>query len=196
MNPYRLRIADYLLPVVSRLGELNKVLDFGSGDGWFASRFNALDSVKNLTALDVKRRPNVHFEPQIYTPGEAIPFPDCSFDLVYSIDVLHHCEDPFYQLDELSRVSARYLLIKDHAYRTSVGRWTLAVLDELGNRRFGIPSLYQYQHGSSWTDHLSRRGWTLKAKVMPMKCHSGILGLATNGLQYYALYERQAATSS
>jgi len=29
-----------------------------------------------------------------------------------------------------------------------------------------------------------------------MKCHSGVLGLATNGLQYYALYERQAATSS
>lgn len=196
MNPYRLRIADYLLPAVSELGGLESVLDFGSGDGWFASQFSALDGVKSLVALDVKRRQHVHYEPQIYTPGGPIPFPDASFDLVYSIDVLHHCEDPFYQLDELCRVSSKYLLIKDHTYQTSVGRWTLAVLDELGNRRFGIPSLYQYQQGSSWTEHLAQKGWMMKKRVIPMKCHTGILGLATNGLQYYALYERAEVTSS
>jgi len=167
------------------------VLDFGSGDGWFASRLLAENLTLELVALDIKRRESVYLEPCIYVPGGDLPFEDGSFDLAYSVDVLHHCDDPFSQLDELTRVSRRYLLIKDHNYSSAAGRLALAVLDELGNRKFGIPSPYNYQHAWSWTEHLARRGWVQKILIHPAPCHVGPLGLLTNSLQYVALYERE-----
>ncbi len=81
-------------------------------------------------------------------------------------------------------------MIKDHTFRSATGRWTLAVLDELGNRKFGIPSPYHYQHGWAWTEHLEKRGWTLQTLLHPASCHTGLLGILTNPLQYVARYER------
>jgi hypothetical protein len=180
-----------LKPILEELGHLDKVLDFGSGDGWFASQVLAEQRARDLVPLDVKKRERVFVEPLVCAPGAPLPFPDNTFDLAYSVDVLHHCSDPFMQLDELTRVSRRYLLIKDHNYSGTVGRLALAVLDELGNRKFGIPSPYNYQHAWSWTDHLARRGWVQKILVHPAPCHVGPLGLMTNALQYVALYERE-----
>ena len=191
MNPYRRRVWSLLAPILQRCKPLHKVLDFGSGDGWFASRLLAENLTRKLVALDIKRRESVYLEPCIYVPDDGLPFKDGSFDLAYSVDVLHHCDNPFSQLDELTRVSRRYLLIKDHNYSSATGRLALAVLDELGNRKFGIPSPYNYQHGLRWTDHLDRRGWVQKILVHPAPCHVGPLGLLTNSLQYVALYERE-----
>jgi hypothetical protein len=63
-------------------------------------------------------------------------------------------------------------------------------LDELGNRRFGIPSPYQYQRNWEWHTHLLANGWRALSFIHPAICHTGILGAMTNGLQYVALYER------
>ena len=191
MNPYRQRIWSMLKPILEAQGPLDKVLDFGCGDGWFASQVLAHMQVRELVPLDVKRREHVFVEPLICTPDAPLPFPDETFDLAYSVDVLHHCADPFRQLDELTRVSRRYLLLKDHNYSSATGRLALAVLDELGNRKFGIPSPYNYQHAWSWTDYLARRGWVQKIFIHPAPCHVGPLGLLTNSLQYVALYERE-----
>jgi len=191
MNPYRKRVWSILEPILRACAPLKSVLDFGSGDGWFASQVLAQKLTGYLVALDVKRRDAVFVEPTIYLPGSPLPFADRTFDLVYSVDVLHHCDDPFAQLDELIRVSRRYLLIKDHNHFGPVGRLTLAVLDELGNRRFGIPSPYRYQHAWNWNTHLAQRGWIQKTLIHPARCHTGPMGALTNGLQYVALYERE-----
>ncbi len=129
-------------PILEAHGPLGRVLDFGCGDGWFASQVLAKQRARELVPLDVKRREHVFVEPLVCAPDTPLPFPDAAFDLAYSVDVLHHCSDPFMQLDELTRVSRRYLLIKDHNYSSAAGRLALAVLDELGNRKFGIPSPY------------------------------------------------------
>lgn len=181
-----------LHPLVSSLGKLDSVLDFGCGDGWFSRQMLEAEVVGDLVSLDVKRRETVYVEPVIYKANEPIPYPDSSFDLVYTVDVLHHCDDPLAQLTELARVSKRYLLIKDHTYRTQVGRMTLAVLDELGNRKFGIPSPYNYQQLWSWKAHLERLGWFERALIHPARCHVGIMGALTNSLQYVGLYERRS----
>lgn len=190
MNPYRQRVWQQLARMFEGIGRQDRVLDFGSGDGWFASQVVQQGWAQHLVALDVKRRERVLVEPLIYTPGAPIPFDDRSFDLVYSIDVLHHCADPFTQLQDIDRVARRFILLKDHTYETQLGRGILAVLDEVGNRRFGIPSLYQYQHRWAWRDHLQALGWRERALIHPSQCHVGVLGRLTNSLQYVALYER------
>jgi SAM-dependent methyltransferase len=192
MNPYRQRVWSILKEQLQSCAPLDSALDFGSGDGWFASRVRAEHLVRELVPLDVKRRATVFVEPRLYVPGEALPFAAHSFDLSYSVDVLHHCDDPFAQLDELDRVTKRYLLIKDHNYHTAVGQFALAVLDELGNRKFGIPSPYQYQKAWAWTAHLQARGWRQKTLVHPARCHVGPMGALTNSLQYVALFERES----
>ena len=193
MNPYRKRVWAECQPLLQGLGDVREILDFGCGDGWFATQVGALFSAARLTPLDVKRRDSVLVEPMIYEPGAPLPFADASMDLAYAVDVLHHCHSPEFYLDELGRVSRKYLLIKDHSYRSPLGYAALAILDELGNRRFGIPSPQHYQRGRAWTDHLARHGWSLRKMIDPCHCHVGLLGALTNGLQYLALYQRDGS---
>lgn len=189
MNAYRQRIWQMIEPMIAGLGA-TRVLDFGSGDGWFANQVAQSGYCEDVQPIDVKRRDHVIREPVIYPQGAPLPFDSGYFDLAYAIDVLHHCDDPFAQLDELARVSNRYILIKDHRYVTVFGKWSLAVLDELGNRRFGIPSPHHYQRAWAWEGHLCQRGWTMRDMIYPAPCHGGLLGALTNRLQYVALYER------
>lgn len=190
MGDYRLRTLSQIALMLSAIEAPETTLDFGSGDGWFASKISHLLPGSSITTIDVKRRDFVHVEPSLYVQGDPLPYPDGSFDLAYAIDVLHHCDEPTRYVFELSRVARRYILIKDHTYNTSIDRLKLAVLDELGNRRFGIPSPQNYQRGWDWTDYLHSLGWKTRATIYPCPCHVGLLGALTNKLQYLALYER------
>jgi len=145
--------------------------------------------VKRLAPVDVVERKESLVVPQLYD-GRRLPFEDRAFDLAYAVDVLHHCPDPLHAIDDMARCAKRYLLIKDHTYHTAAGRWTLAVLDELGNRRFGIPSPYLYQQDWRWVEHLESRGWRRVAFEHPLACHTGPLAV-TNRLQWIALWERR-----
>lgn len=190
MNPYRKRIWSLLSPLLETQPTPTSILDFGCGDGWFASQISSSFPDAKLTAIDVKRRPSVLVDPVIYSPGESLPFPDKNFDFVYAIDVLHHCAPPLRYLEELARVARRFILIKDHTQNNALGYLALAILDELGNRRFGIPSPQHYQRGWQWTELLAERGWKIRTLIHPCKCHTGLLGAMTNHLQYLALFER------
>ncbi|MCE1239287.1 MAG: class I SAM-dependent methyltransferase [Azonexaceae bacterium] len=190
MNAYRRRIWQEFCVLIKKIDTPAKILDFGCGDGWFASRLQGCFSRAFLVPLDVKRRERLVIEPVIFSAGEKLPFNDGDFDLVYAVDVLHHCHSPEFYLDELSRVSRRYILIKDHTWQRRWEFWALAILDELGNRRFGIPSPQHYQYSNDWSEFLGARGWRLSQMIHPCRCHVGILGALTNRLQYIALYER------
>jgi SAM-dependent methyltransferase len=189
MSAYRERILGDIERIVLPLGPLDKALDFGSGDGFFAEQWARNGGVKHLTAVDVVERPQSRVRPQIYD-GNTLPFADRSFDLVYSVDVLHHCADPFAALRDMARCSSRYLLIKDHTFQTAAGRVALGVLDEIGNRRFGIPSPYHYQERWSWVEQIESSGWKRLDFLHPMRCHAGLLGALTNRLQFIGAWER------
>lgn len=77
-----------------------------------------------------------------------------------------------------------------NAYRKRVLGYLQAILNELGNRRFGIPSPQHYQRGTEWTAQLASQGWTMRTMIHSCRCHSGLLGALSNRLQYVALYER------
>lgn len=191
MNPYRQRVWLKFKALLNSLNEIPvDILDFGSGDGWFSVQVQNTYPSSELTSIDVKHRESVFRAPLVYEPGSRLPFDSASFDLVYAVDVLHHCHSPEFYLDELGRVSRRYILIKDHVWRQKWQFWALAILDELGNRRFGIPSPQHYQYSNDWSGFLAARGWRLSRMIHPCRCHVGILGALTNRLQYIALYER------
>jgi Methyltransferase domain len=192
MTRYRQRILEKIRQLIEPLGPMQTALDFGSGDGFFASQWKNGIAVKSVTAVDVVERKTSLVVPTLYD-GERLPFADQSFDLAYAIDVLHHCRYPAGAISDLSRCSRRYLLIKDHTYQGRVGKFTLGVLDEIGNRRFGIPSPYLYQRGWAWVEQIESNGWRRLSLTHPMRCHAGLLGAATNGMQFLGLWERVRA---
>jgi SAM-dependent methyltransferase len=192
MTRYRQRILEKINQLVEPLGPMEAALDFGSGDGFFASQWKNGRAVRSVTAVDVVERKASLVAPNLYD-GERLPFSDESFDLAYAIDVLHHCHDPVTALRDLSRCSRQYLLIKDHTYQGRIGKFALGLLDEIGNRRFGIPSPYLYQRGWAWVEQIESSGWRRLSLTHPLRCHAGILGAVTNDLQFIGLWERVRA---
>jgi SAM-dependent methyltransferase len=166
-------------------------LDFGSGDGWFARQFLGAGLVTDLTAVEVKLRDGCLYEPVLFD-GRRLPFPDRAFELSYSIDVLHHCDDPLATLCEVLRCTRRLFAIKDHTYRSVFGRMSLSFLEELGNRRFGIPSRHRFQRGWEWFAAIEREGFKLRRLVHPAPCNEGLLGWAANRWHFCAVWERQS----
>jgi SAM-dependent methyltransferase len=194
LDVYRRGIFAILKPLLSSKQPIATALDFGSGDGWFAQQFVTEGLLANVTAVDVHDREHFLVRPVIFD-GRRLPFSDRSFDLVYAVDVLHHCEDPRASLREMIRCSARFLVIKDHTYRNILGRLSLGILDEIGNRRFGIPSLYHYQRAWEWFPWIEQAGFKLRTLVHPAPCHGGIYGWASNHLHFVAVWERQDAST-
>lgn len=188
ITQYRPRILSQLQDQISRV-DAGSVLDFGSGDGYFATHVAQIPSVLSVTPVDVVERPNSLVKPIVYD-GNRLPFEDGSFDLVYSVDVIHHCLDPSKAIEDIIRCTRRFLLIKDHTYHTQFGRAALALLDEIGNRRFGIPSPYLYQQDWEWLEHIQQAGFKQISFIHPMRCQSGLLAW-TNTFQFMTLWERR-----
>lgn len=190
---YKLRIFDCLKSLVTPCEGIHTALDFGSGDGWFTQRLMSDNIIKNIQPVDVKKRSRNFVEPLVYG-GSQLPFKDRYFDLVYAIDVLHHCPSPQYALRDLLRCSGKFCLIKDHVFHTRIEKLILCLLDEIGNRRFGIPSPHKYQKEWEWFDILEENGFELKNLIHPAPCHDGWLGKYTNHLQFIGLWQRKNVT--
>jgi SAM-dependent methyltransferase len=136
------------------------------------------------------RRKRSWVEPVLYD-GQTLPFSDRCFPLVYAMDVLHHCADPLAAIRELLRCADQYVLIKDHTYQSPAGRLVLGLLDEIGNRRFAVPSLYRYQRGWEWLPVMEEAGFLLRVLLHPAPCHlRAPLGL-TNRFQFVGLWQRR-----
>jgi SAM-dependent methyltransferase len=191
MRRYRDRVFALLRDAFRPFAPVHRALDFGAGDGWYARAFQDAGLAREIVGVDVQPRARPYV-PTVLYDGRRVPFDDRHFDLVSSIDVLHHCPDPRASLIEALRCSSRFFLLKDHTYETLPGKLALAVLDELGNRRFGIPSPYHYQRGRTWFPWIEAEGFALRALVHPAPCHRAILGWMTNPLQLVSLWERTA----
>jgi len=103
------RVVPYILPHVSRN---MRVLDFGNGSG-ATTKCLAEESGASVTGVDVAQN-SLFPIPVVSYDGSALPFRDGTFDLVYSVFVVHHCPDVDNVLREVARVSkGRILLIED-----------------------------------------------------------------------------------
>ena len=189
LTGYRARTYALVRDTMRALGPIANAADIGAGEGWYARALMDDGVIARCTPVEVTRRALTIVEPVLYD-GARLPFPDRSVELVYAVDVVHHACDPFALLDEMARVASRWIVLKDHTYQTALGRFTLAVLDELGNRRFGIPSPGRYQRAWSWLPRLEASGFVVRTLMHPAPCHPHILGALTNRLQFVAAFER------
>lgn len=87
----------------------DRVLDLGCGEGGSVDRFRRHHPDVDWVGVDIadsqearrRRRSDATF---VTYDGLIVPFPESSFDLVYSSQVLEHVRDPLGQLREVRRV--------------------------------------------------------------------------------------------
>lgn len=76
-----------------------RVLDVGSGEGLYQ------DIVDDFTGLDISTTAaRFYHKPYVVGSATEIPFPDNSFDVIWTVDVLEHVPKPERALSEMRRV--------------------------------------------------------------------------------------------
>lgn len=158
---YRLQVTDYigrLLPEQGSRDTLN-VIDVGSGDGYLGAVFQTFRPGTRVVGVETQVRTLTRpgFEPVVFD-GRRLPFPDRAFDVAILSNVLHHADDQAALFAETCRVTRRRVVIKDHLAASRLDHWKLAVLDILGNRRFGA---------DTQGDYLDRAGWNALFAAVP-----------------------------
>jgi SAM-dependent methyltransferase len=190
MDSYREGVWRCLERLLEGNGRFSRALDFGCGDGWFAERMLSSGRAGMVVPVEVQLRRRSRVRPALYD-GESLPFADRSFELVYAIDVLHHAPSPPACIAELLRCASDMVIIKDHTAKSPMERLLLAVLDEMGNRRFGVRSVYRYQRHWEWNSVFESAGFRLETLLHPLVCDPRWpLGAVTRNVQYAACWRR------
>lgn len=181
------RLAELLLPLLK--GAKN-VLDVGCGDGKIDSYI--LEQNKNVTirGIDVLVRPDTYIDVKEYD-GKTIPYKDNSFDTVMIIDVLHHTDNPQAIVTELTRVSSRYVIIKDHVKSGIISYIKLRAMDYVGNAHYHVRLPYNYQTDRQWKDIFEANGLKTVSVQRQLNLYTGILHLLFDRkLHFIAVLEK------
>ena len=100
---------DYISKFVP-LDQIKSALDVSSGLGWSFSHFP-----KNLSiiATDFSKNQLKHnpAKEKAICLANKLPFKDRSFSLVFEWEVLHHVDDPFGTVKEISRLADEYFVL-------------------------------------------------------------------------------------
>ena len=129
--------------------DVASMLDVGCGDGNIAASVAAQRGI-TVDGVEVLARPKCAVPYQLFD-GVTLPYPAESFDVVTLIDVLHHTTDATLLLREASRVSKKYVIIKDHFCHNRLDRVILTVMDWFGNRSHGVDLTYAYLRPREWS---------------------------------------------
>jgi SAM-dependent methyltransferase len=127
------------------------LLDVGCGDGAIAKIVAQTVPGLEVTGVEYSPRANCAI-PCTGFDGAHLPFADRSFDGCMFIDVLHHSLDPLAILRDATRVCRRFILIKDHLAENALDRWTLRLMDWVGNRPHGVVLPYAYLSREQWVE--------------------------------------------
>jgi ubiquinone/menaquinone biosynthesis C-methylase UbiE len=169
----------------------SRLLDIGCGDGQIAKLIVARRSGVKATGIDVLLRPKTHIPVAKYD-GTTIPFEDASFDMVMLIDVLHHTENPAALLREATRVTRRYVLLKDHFRNGVFAEATLRLMDWIGNIHHGVTLPYHYLSETEWRriyDQVAVRPVETKRKLNLYPQPANLV--FGRGLHFIALLEKE-----
>ena len=156
------------------LPEGAKVLDVGCGDGMLDERIQQRHSHLEITGIDVLVRPEARIPVRLFD-GRTIPHAEDSFDAVLLIDVLHHCDDPEAMLAEAIRVARRCIVLKDHILSGPLSGALLRIMDDIGNRRFGVALPHNYWSEARWQQTFERLGLPVEAWITDLGLYPGPL---------------------
>jgi SAM-dependent methyltransferase len=133
------------------LVDANSVLDLGASCGRLANKLS-----ENLPGIDFIGI-DTHLQSKTFIPiyeydGKKIPFPDNSFDCVMIVDVIHHIKHPEIILEEVRRVTNKYILIKDHYWTNLFDLSLLKFWDYVGNKPYGVTLPYNFLQVCEWDE--------------------------------------------
>ena len=157
-NPvYKKRLAE----IVASLCEENSyILDFGCSDGCTAKMIMELKPSLNIVGVDIQCNGTAQIPRTIYD-GKKIPYPDNTFDIVLSLDVLHHTEEMASLIEEMKRVSRKYIIIKDHMVYSTYSRWLVGLSDFVSNVPYGINCAFNFPTPEQWNEMFSKLNLTI-----------------------------------
>ena len=145
------------------------VLDVGASDGFTSHIFERCGH--KVTACDISEVRCKRIEEQygieaVHCPGEDLPFPDGSYDVVVLGEILEHCPNPGLVFAEACRVARERVVISvpllgwadpTHVWRISVE--TLGTQNPL-NPTKGQQAIMTWQKGLCWGE--AEQGYFLK----------------------------------
>ncbi len=143
---YKKRLAKI---IASLCDDNSYILDFGCGNGYTAIRIMEFNSSLNIVGVDIQSRQPSIIPRKIYD-GNRIPYPDNTFDIVLSLDVLHHAKDILNHIKELERVSKKYIIIKDHMIYSVFSKWLICFTDFISNVPYGIKCVFNFLTYKQW----------------------------------------------
>jgi len=97
--------------------EVNNILDVGCGEGFVLSYLNSIKKIEKASAIDVDpdevkdAKQNLPFCNVLEASAYTLPFKDKEFDLVICSEVMEHLEYPEKAINEIQRVSNKYILL-------------------------------------------------------------------------------------
>jgi SAM-dependent methyltransferase len=168
----------------------SSLLDIGCGDGTISSLIQSAVPSAQIQGIEIAARPSCRIPCRPFD-GLHIPFPEATFDVCMFVDVLHHTNHILELLGEASRVSRRFVLLKDHISQNSLDFRTLQFMDWIGNRPHGVVLPYNYQSRIQWQEHFSRTGLRVKTWEDRIPLYPFPFGLAFGRkLHFVALLEK------
>jgi ubiquinone/menaquinone biosynthesis C-methylase UbiE len=166
---------------IARLGITEgRALDVGCGSGLLSIELSQAVSGLHIAAVDLSevmlelargnaQQANAGGIEFVRADAKALPFEDCTFDIVFSQHTLHHLPDPQALLSEMERVVrvGGYVLLRDLRRPRRASTLTLyvrvlgAVYNKLGDDSAIAKSLYR----ASLAAALSRAEWDELAEM-------------------------------
>jgi len=136
--------------ILDRLGPEMHVLDLGAGSGR-VRQMNFRELASKVTGVDTDSRvlSNPFLDEAVTASGSEIPFPNSTFDMVISDNVLEHVDDPDRVFKEVCRVlkPGGWFMAKTpnkHHYMPLIARLTPTSFHKFVNRLRGRPPVDTY----------------------------------------------------
>ncbi len=116
--PTHSAIRQFAIPKIKKIFEVTglssdaRILDVGCGNGYFTYYFaktNPTVGIDNSETM-LQQNPNKDL---VLGSAADLPFKDDSFDLVFCSNLLHHLEDPLNALQEMKRVSRKFVAVSE-----------------------------------------------------------------------------------
>ena len=126
-----------------------KILSVGCGEGRVESLIQR-DLHADIRGVEITRYKSQKIPIELYN-GKRLPFPAKRFDTTLFVYMLHHTEDIPALLGEARRVTKKEILILDHTYTSSLGRWLLSLYDYGVNRAYRMPIPLNFLRIREWT---------------------------------------------
>lgn len=171
--------------------DISQILDIGAGDGALDRLLLTENPLFHISGIDTLKRPFTFIPVEEYD-GAHINLNDNSVEATMLIDVLHHTDNIAEVLKEASRVSKKYIIIKDHIVSDKKSLFKLKLMDYVGNKPNGVSLPYNYLTQDEWDCLFGQLGLSVKYIKSDLHLYSGLFHpIFDSDLHFIALLEKE-----